>query len=190
MYICKYHYYYYFFFKYICMYGCIHMYVRLNSHCNWFTSHIWVARSCVDTFFFHKSIADFCALHMFVFILFFVNYICNRIITFINTKYSLQELYFDRSVCMTAICYSVRCQRFWQMSNFLGRKGRVQNFRSISHKLRHQFAYMYTDRHTDRRRTDRRTWLNRLSSSCWSFMYIFYRVSDVSFWVLQISWLT
>ena len=44
-------------------------------------------------------------------------------------KFSVKPLYSDRSVCMAAICIMIRYHcRFRQMSSFLMRKGRVQNF--------------------------------------------------------------
>ena len=75
-------------------------------------------------------------------------------------KFPIQWLASDCSVCMAAICYS---GNWW--TNL------------------HTIVHMY--RRTDGR-TDRRTWLNQLSSSCWSLMYIFYRVSYVSFLVFKL----
>lgn len=38
------------------------------------------------------------------------------------------------------------------------------------------------------KQSDIRTWVNPLSSSCWTFIYTFYRVYDVFFYVLQTVW--
>ena len=113
-------------------------------------------------------------------------------------EFFIQELEFDRSICMAAICYrgpisiiypevvplpwttlhykfdenilsnkTVFIKGFeligpfvWQRINrFLGRKEHLQNFRFISQKSE-RLVCVYTDR---------QTWLNRLSSSCWSY---------------------
>ena len=54
-----------------------------------------------------------------------------------NQKFSIHALDTDRSVGMTAICDSDAISADpTSSSSFLARKGRVQNFRSISQKLR------------------------------------------------------
>ena len=58
-----------------------------------------------------------------------------------NEEVTLQGHDVDRSICMQLYAIVIGYRRFQQMSRFLGRKGRVRNFRSISQKLTYTDGY-------------------------------------------------
>ena len=88
-------------------------------------------------------------------------------------KQSIHELDFDLQFLFQLNTIVVRYRRFRQVSRSLARKGCAHNFKSISQKLRNQFIHRQTDERMIRW-TDKRTWLNRLSYPCWSFMYVLF----------------
>ena len=118
--------------------------------------------------------------------------------------FSMQALYSDRSVNLTAICYSHPiCIIFSEISllpNCLSIQA-LDSDRSVfklsiwnltpmlfftKKLLICRYGRYRTTLHIHRR-TDGRTWLNQLSLSYCSFMYTCYRFSDVSFFMLQTS---
>ena len=87
-----------------------------------------------------------------------------------NKNVFMQELNFDRLVCMAAICYNgpiTAVPTNKPMTQETGKKRTCTKLR-INISKRHVYTY-------------RQTWLNRLSSSCRSFIYIIYFVGGLTF---------
>ena len=121
--------------------------------------------------------------------------ICSEIIallqTIIQVKYhgdisSIKKVFHTRAwfyslICMATICYSGQISTIYRhMSNFLGRKGWLQNFKSISQTLRNYFAYIQTDRQTDMAKSMQHVTLITHIYTLWSLRFIFSVINFVA----------